>query len=272
MKNLIKIATFNVNSINIRLEYILSILKKHNLDFLCLQELKCEAEKINHEIFNQNGFYILTNCQKAYNGSAIIISSKIYELIKDNIKIKYYFSEKLIHEARYIEIEFSLFEKNFLISSIYAPNGSSIDSEKFIFKKLFFEEFYNYLGFIKNTKKDFLTIFCGDFNICPQKNDLYNFHEMKDSVSFSLCERSLIRNIINLGFYDVYRILNPNKIEYSWFDYRNNSFSKNHGMRIDYILMNSNTINFLHKCYFDDSWRSMERPSDHIPFFSELYF
>jgi exodeoxyribonuclease-3 len=273
MNNKVKIVIgiFNVNSINMRVDHVEQILKKHNVDFLLLQELKCEQHNIPEKIKNLNEYKFFGNHQKSYNGVSIIISKKILNMIHlDEIEINNYFSIDLSSEARYIEVRLKILNKKFLIGSIYTPNGNSVDSEKFNYKIYFLEKFKNYIGYL-NKNDDYNIVIGGDFNIAPYENDLSDYQNYLNSIGFSYKERKIIREIFGLGFYDIYRLLNKKNIEYSWFDYRNFSFEKNHGMRIDYMIINSKLTKFLSNCFFDNSFRSKEmRPSDHIPFFSEF--
>ena len=264
--NKLKIGTFNVNSLCVRELHVLEILETHGPDVFFLQELKCEEKNIPDSFRKHQEYEIFYHCQKGYNGSAILIKKSI--LLGKKPKERKFFDEDLKMKARYIEIEVLINNEIFLFASVYAPNGSEIGSEKFEFKTMFFASFQKYLQDLqmKNAK----IIIGGDYNIAPYEKDLSNSKECGNSIGFSKTERQMIREIFDLGFYDSYRLIHPEKNEYSWFDYRGHAFQRNEGMRIDYILVDAGLANFVSDAYIEDKWRCLERPSDHLPVFTEL--
>jgi exodeoxyribonuclease-3 len=267
----IKIGTFYVNSLFFRSKYVLEILEEYEPDFFALQELKCENSKIPEEILNHEKYQIFCNCQKAYNGSAILVKKSILLEANYEFETKDFFDQSLSHEARYLEIQIKIFNKKFLFSSIYVPNGSEVGSEKFEFKIKFLQSLKKYIE-EKNKQQNLHFGLLGDFNIAPFEIDLSRPVEFLNSIGFSKEERKIMREILNSGFYDCFRILHSSKEEYSWFDYRAQAFEKNDGMRIDLILANKNLINFLSSCQIEKKWRALERPSDHLPVFAEFIF
>lgn len=260
-----KIGTFNVNSINIRQNHLLEILTQEEPDILLLQELKCTEDCLPSSLTQHSEYQIIYNCQKAFNGCAILIHKSFPIQI---LTVKQYFDQELAHQARYLELQVKIKDHNFIIASIYVPNGGEINSDKFQFKIQFLQKLQIHLENLR--AQQFNLIIGGDYNIAAYEQDLSNPLNWQESICFSPIERKLIRNLFNTGMYDAFRILHGNNIEYSWFDYRQGALQKNHGMRIDYILLSDQTIKFLQKAYFCPKWRHQERPSDHIPFFTEL--
>jgi exodeoxyribonuclease-3 len=264
----LKIGTFNVNSVSVRSSHLFEILDEHEPDLFFLQELKCEEKKFPEEILNHEKYKIFYNCQKAYNGVAILIKN---DFIKDGVEVKKDFDFDLSHEARYLEIKMKIFNKKFLFASIYVPNGFEIGSEKFHFKMIFLTKLKEYLKKM-NQEVGLNIIIGGDFNIAPYEIDLKDASQKQNSIGFSEAERKAIREIFDLGFFDVFRILNPAKQEFSWFDYRGGSFEKNDGMRIDYILSSKTVTNFASSSMIESKWRGFSKPSDHLPVFAEFSF
>lgn len=266
----LKIGIFNVNSVSVRSNHLIEILEKHEPDFLFLQELKCEEKNFPYEILNHDKYKVFFNCQKAFNGVAIIMKNSLIDNL-GNIQINEYFDQELSHEARYLEIRMKINNKKFLFGSIYVPNGADLNSEKFQFKMLFLEKLKKYLEKTLQDR-DLNIVLGGDFNIAPYEIDLYDPINFQNSIGFSFEERKIIREIFDLGLFDVFRILNPDKQEFSWFDYRGGSFQKNQGMRIDYILVNSKLMNLASSSLIDQNWRGVLKPSDHLPVFAEFIF
>lgn len=266
----LKIGTFNVNSAVVRSKHLLEILEAHEPDLLFLQELKCENSRIPEEILNHEKYKIFYNCQKAYNGTGILIKNSFLENDSE-FQTKDFFDQSLSHEARYLEIKLKISGRKFVFASIYVPNGSEIGSEKFEFKMKFLESLKKYLQELKNDQ-DLGIVIGGDFNIAPYEIDLSRPAESQNSIGFSSKERKIMREILNMGFYDSFRLLNSLKQEFSWFDYRGGSFERNDGMRIDLILTNKNLVDFLSLAEIERRWRGAEKPSDHLPVFAEFVF
>ncbi|MDC0127733.1 exodeoxyribonuclease III [Methylophilaceae bacterium] len=256
-----KIATWNVNSLNVRLSHVIEWLNNNQPDILCLQETKQDNDKFLHEEFKSLGWYSYHNGQKTYNGVAII-SKKPLTDISINIDGYADIQSRLISGT---------YEDNKLnkirIISAYIPNGQSLDSEKFIYKQNWLLHFYKLLINLKTKYKKI--IISGDFNISPQNIDCHDPKIWKGKNLVSAIERDYFEKILNLGFTDSFRYLNPNSLDYSWWDYRI-PLKRNLGMRIDHILTTNSLVENLQKSFIDKSPRELERPSDHAPVITEL--
>lgn len=252
-----KIATWNINSVKMRLELLLEFIKEANPDILLLQELKCETEKFPYAELSHLPYNFYINGQKSYNGVAILSKFPADEITYDLP------NSPCAEQSRFIEITLQTSIGFCRIISLYAPNGGLVNSDNFKMKLKFYDELTNYL----ESKKSFdeKLIIGGDFNIAPFDIDVYSPANLADSTCFTIDEKQKFRTILNLGFEDLYRLHHPHKHEFSWWDYRAGSFEHNKGMRIDMILASSNASHIFQDCYMDYHMRAKGKPSDHIP-------
>ena len=256
-----KIATWNINSLNVRLPHVIEWLNQNNPDILCLQETKQDNDKFPHSKFKSLNWHSYHNGQKTYNGVAII-SKKPLTDISFNIEGFDDIQSRLI-SGTYQKSD----REKVRIISAYIPNGQSLDSDKFIYKKKWLSFFYSWLKKLhKNHKNIVLT---GDFNIAPEDIDCHDPSSWKGKNLVSDIERDYFKKILSLGFTDSFRKLNPDALDFSWWDYRI-PLKRNVGMRIDHILITDSLIVNLKNSYIDKLPRELERPSDHAPVISEL--
>ncbi len=256
-----KIATWNVNSLNVRLPHVIDWLNENNPDVLCLQETKQDNDKFPHSEFKSLGWYSYHNGQKTYNGVAIISKKPLID-ISLNIGGFNDTQSRLIsgtYEGDDTEIV--------KIICAYIPNGQSLDSDKFIYKKKWLSNFYSWLKKLHENHKNI--ILTGDFNIAPEDIDCHDPASWKGKNLVSDIERDYFKKILSLGFTDSFRKLNPDALEFSWWDYRI-PLKRNVGMRIDHILITGALLENLEKSYIDRRPRELERPSDHAPVVLEL--
>jgi exodeoxyribonuclease-3 len=253
----IKISTWNVNSINARLEHLLNWLKEEKPDIALLQELKCLTEAFPYQQIEDLGYNIAAHGQKSYNGVAILSKFPLSDISTD-------FPDNPINqEARYIEGLVNFPQSAIRVASVYVPNGQSLDSDKYQNKLKFLQALKSYYQTLISFEEP--TIIGGDFNIALTNADIYDPEIMKDSILFSPEERQYLRNFISTGLTDIYRILNHTEEGYTWWDYRANSFMRNHGARIDYIFCSAEAAHLSKECFISKEWRSKPTPSDHIP-------
>lgn len=252
------VATWNINSIKTRLPHVLNWLDTFSPDVLCLQEIKCTTDTFPKLFFEERGYACAVFGQKTYNGVAILSKIGLEDVVVGNE----YFDDP---QARLIDV---VVQGHTRIVCLYAPNGQQIGSDKFEYKEKFYQGLIPYLS--DRLRYDERFILTGDFNIAPSDLDVY------DPTAFSeiLCtpqERSLFRSLVHLGLHDAMRIIHPNRKDlYTWWDYRNGSFEKNFGVRIDHFLISSNTLNVLEDAGVDLSPRALEKPSDHTPVWIRL--
>jgi exodeoxyribonuclease-3 len=259
-----KIVSWNVNSINARIDHLRELVVKENPDIILLQEIKSSTENFPYSEFADFNYEILISGQKSYNGVAIF--SK-YKILSSN---QHFPNNPLIDHARFIEIECDTIFGTTKIISLYAPNGGDVDSEKFKQKFAFYKEFNEYLKKIHTNGENI--IIGGDFNIAPFDIDVYDTKILRNSTGFTCNEKKIIRNIFSNGLNDLYRLKHPNSQEFSWWDYREGGFEQNKGMRIDFIIANNHIANYIKDSRLLKNYRAKVRPSDHIPMIVEFEF
>jgi exodeoxyribonuclease III len=251
-----KITSWNVNSVRARIDNILSYIKDSKPDVLLLQEIKTQEENFPKEVFNNIGYESHVFGQKSYNGVAIISQLKINNINTNFINDK-------LKQSRIITGEIISNKKKIELINIYVPNGNPINTEKYEYKKNWLKKF---IGNIKKqlTKNSNLLI-AGDFNIIPEEIDVHDFKRYENDALGKLEIRKKYRELLNLGFKDVYRLINKSKQEYTFWDYFAGSWQKNHGMRIDHFLLSYNLIENISSININKKPRSKTKPSDHTP-------
>lgn len=251
-----KIASWNVNSIRVRLPHVQDFVNKQSPDVLLLQELKAQEKDIPIFDLEELGYNVIYKGQKSYNGVAILSKHPI-----EDVKDKLYVDIK-DEQARYLECWIDAKNSGFRVASIYLPNGNPINTEKFDYKIEWMEK-------LKNKAKELLEneeciILGGDFNVCPEDRDASNPENMRNDALFQPESRAKLREIINLGYYDAWRAIHPDKTEWSYWDY-GRAFEQNKGVRIDHFLLSPLALDKLNSVEIDKYHRSLEKPSDHAP-------
>ena len=251
-----KITSWNVNSVRARIENILNYIADSQPDIIFLQEIKTQEINFPRDAFKEAGYKSHIFGQKSYNGVAFL--SKIE---MSNIDIAF-INDKL-KQSRIISADIKIKSKIIKLINIYVPNGNPVDTEKYEYKK-------NWLSlFVKEIKKDLSTnsniIISGDFNVIPEDIDVYDSKRYENDALFRLEIRKKYRELINLGFYDVYRHFNKSKQEYTFWDYFAGSWQKNYGMRIDHFLVAQNLMDNIKSISINKKPRSKTKPSDHTP-------
>jgi len=252
-----KIATWNVNSLKIRLPQVLDWLAAEKPHVFALQEIKSLQDDFFHQAISDAGYHITFSGQKAYNGVAVFSREPVQDIVTD-------FPEYNDIHRRILAV--TMDDKR--VINLYIPNGQSVESEKYIYKL----EWLSHLkSFLKNELlKHKKILVLGDFNIAPNDDDVHDPIAWKDSVLCSDKERQAFQDILNLGFKDCFRLHKQEEKSYSWWDYRLNAFKRNLGLRIDHILVNEAFAKDCAHCRIDKSTRSHERPSDHAVVVAEF--
>ena len=250
------IASWNVNSVRARINNIKSYLLKYKPDTLMMQEIKTEDVNFPYDEFSSLGYESHVFGQKSYNGVAIISKIKLYNIKIDLIKDKF-------NQSRIISADIKLKNKNIQLINIYTPNGNPVDSEKYEYKKKWLDDLIRQLKF--SLKKNPYIILGGDFNIIPSSEDVYNAKSFEDDALFRLEIRKKLREMINLGFNDVYRHFNKTNVGYTFWDYMRGAWQKNNGMRIDHFLVSNSLIDTIKSINVNKYPRGQEKPSDHTP-------
>lgn len=253
-----KIATWNVNSINIRLEQMLGWLAQTGTDVLCLQETKCVDDNFPVEAINTAGYNVEFLGQKSYNGVAILSRHAITDVQKnfpdDDAEAPKRLIAATINDIR--------------IVNTYIPNGTELWTDKFTFKLDWLQRLRRY--FDETCGTDEKVLLCGDFNVAPEELDVWSVPEWTGKLHFSKPERAAIHYVKQWGFIDVFRKLNGDVQEFSWWNYREGAWQRNQGLRIDHIWVSSKLSESCSGCWIDKEPRGQERPSDHTPVVAEF--
>ncbi len=256
-----KIISWNVNSVRARVTNILDYIKEFSPDILLLQEIKTQDENFPYEEFKKRGYDSHVYGQKSYNGVAILSKVEVKNINKD-------FIIDDLKQSRIITGEIKLKKKKIELINIYVPNGNPVETEKYNYKKDWIKKF------VSNIKKKLFNnsnlLIAGDFNIIPEEIDVYDFKRYENDALGKLEIRKKFRELLNLGFNDVYRFKNKKKQEYTFWDYFAGSWQKNYGMRIDHFLLSNNLIENIKSIHINKIPRSKVKPSDHTPIELEI--
>ena len=256
-----KIVSWNVNSVRARINNIKDYIKEVNPDIVLLQEIKTQDVNFPYEDFNKLGYSSHVFGQKSYNGVAIVTKIEVNNIIKNFIKDD-------LKQSRIITGEIKLRKKKIELINIYVPNGNPVETEKFSYKKNWLKKFI--LNVKKKLNKNPNIIIAGDFNIIPEELDVYDFKRYEHDALGKLEIRKMFRELLNLGFKDVYRLKNKNKQDYTFWDYFAGSWQKNYGMRIDHFLLSNNLVENILSVNINKKPRSKTKPSDHTPIELEI--
>ncbi len=261
-----KVATFNINSINARLNNLLDWLNKTSPDIVLLQELKCEFNSFPFFELNAVGYDVKIVGQKSYNGVAILSRHKI-QVIHEKVP------DFIDENARYIEAIVNYKGQNIRMASIYLPNGNAPynnpdDDTKFEYKLKFMDALYKHAKHLLLSNEH--VILGGDFNVILTPNDVYNPDMFINNALYKESVKQRLRAMIYLGFYDLYRMLHSNETGYTYWDYANRAFEQDLGLRIDYLLVSPSLADKAVNCNVDKTLRQGEKPSDHTPLTAEF--
>jgi len=251
----VNIASWNINSVRIRIDQVLEYLKEKKIDILFLQEIKTEDKNFPYQDFKKAGYYAYVNGQKSYNGVAILSNQ---ELVTDYNEFK-----DPLGQARFISTNINFKNKIISLISIYLPNGNPINTDKYEYKKKWMESFEEFIK--SKLKKNKNIIITGDFNIIPADNDVDNPEEWLNDALFKLEIRKKFRSILNLGFKDGFRLFDNRGEQYTFWDYQQGSWQRNKGLRIDHYLISNELVDSLKTIEIDKYTRENQRPSDHVP-------
>ena len=252
-----KLATWNINSLNVRLPQVLDWLAAHPVDVLALQELKLTDDKFPFDAFAQAGYLAASFGQKTYNGVALLSRMPLEGVVR-NIPG---FEDEM---ARVISANVG----ELRVIGAYFPNGQEPGSDKFAYKMRWLEALRDWLrGELAAHPQ---LVLMGDFNITFDDADVWDPVGLKDTIHCTEEERAHLRALIALGLTDSVRLFPQPEKNYSWWDYRNMAFRRKQGLRIDHILISEALKPLARACAIDVTPRKNERPSDHAPVVLEL--
>jgi exodeoxyribonuclease-3 len=247
-----KIATWNVNSLKVRLPHVLDWLAATQADVLCLQETKMEDKVFPYAELETAGYHAVHNGQKTYNGVAILARGALEDVRFD---IPAFADEQKRVAAATVN--------GLRIVCAYMPNGQAVGSDKYEYKLRWLAALADYLR--EELQRWPRLALLGDYNIAPEDRDVHDPAAWKDQILCSKPERAAFRNLLGLGLTDAFRLFEQADKIYSWWDYRQMGFRLNRGLRIDHILLSPPLAAECRACAIDKAPRKLERPSDHAP-------
>jgi exodeoxyribonuclease III len=252
-----KIATWNVNSLKVRLPHVVDWLAAHQPDVLCLQETKTEDHKFPVAELEATGYHITYAGQKTYNGVALLSKIPAQNIV---VGIPGYADEqKRVLSATFNDVR---------AICAYIPNGQAVDSEKYQYKLTWLTALNAWLK--NELAQHHKLALLGDYNIAPEDRDVHDPAAWIGQVLVSEPERDKFREMIAMGLKDSFRLFDQPEKSFSWWDYRMMGFRRNFGMRIDHILLSETLAAQCTSCIIDKEPRKLERPSDHTPVMAEI--
>lgn len=251
-----KIATWNVNSLNVRLPQLLHWLGEARPDIVALQETKLTDDKFPRAELAAAGYHAVFAGQKTYNGVALLSRTTLDDVLVD--------IPGLDNERRMIAAT----TQGLRVLNLYVVNGQAVGSEKYDWKLQWLERVRHWL--LTELKQHEQLIVLGDFNITPDDRDVHDPRAWRESILCSTGERAELQRIIDLGLRDTFRLFPQENGLYSWWDYRQGAFRRNMGLRIDLILASNALARKCTAAWIDKGPRKLERPSDHAPVVAEF--
>jgi exodeoxyribonuclease-3 len=253
----VKIATWNVNSMNVRQAQVEEWLQNHEPDVLVLQEIKQLTEKFPTEALQQLGYHSIANGQKTYNGVAVVARTPPADPVLELPGLD-------DPQRRVLAVSFD----GLRVVNLYVPNGSEVGSEKYAYKLNWLAALQAFLAAELEQHEKLVVL--GDFNIAPANADVYDPEKWGDAILCSPAEREALGRLFDLGLTDVFRKFDHPQGTFSWWDYRAAGFRRNAGLRIDLILTSDALTDRCTASYVDKEPRAWERPSDHAPVIAEF--
>lgn len=254
-----KIATWNVNSLRVRLPHVLDWLQQHQPDILGLQETKVTDDLFPLEPLREAGYHVYFAGQKTYNGVAVLSRQPA-----SDVQCLTDFPTLSDPQRRILGLQFG--DVYFL--NLYVPNGSSLDSDKYHYKLQWLAALQAQVQQLQTQHKHVVIV--GDFNIAPADADVHDPQKWAGKVLVSPAERTALNAILALGLEDCFRRFEQAEASFSWWDYRGAGFRRNHGLRIDLILASNALAQQCQACAIDTAPRALEQPSDHAPVWAEF--
>ena len=251
-----QIATWNVNSLTVRLPHVLDWLRANPVDVLGLQELKMVDEKFPHQAFAELGYQCAVFGQKTYNGVALISRLPLLDVVKNNPL----FPDE---QSRLIAATVQSAAGSVRVVNGYFVNGQAPDSDKFAYKMRWLDALRQQIQAELAAHPQLVLM--GDFNITQDDRDTYDPEGLRETIHHTSAERAQLQALIDLGLQDTFRCFDQPERSYSWWDYRNMAFRRKQGLRIDYVLASTALRDKLSACHIDTAPRRLEKPSDHAP-------
>jgi exodeoxyribonuclease III len=254
----VKIATFNVNSIKVRLPILLAWLVEVQPDVVCLQEIKCPAAEFPTLELKGLGYHAEILGQRSYNGVAILSKAPARDVL---VGLP---GDSGDEQARYIEATIG----DVRIASLYLPNGNPVETEKFTYKLAWMTRLQAHATALLAREIPF--VLAGDYNVCPTDDDVYDPAGWRNDALCRPESRARFRALVNLGLTDAFRVFHREPHRYSFWDYQQGRWYRDEGLRIDHLLLSPQAADRLRAADIDKAPRGKERASDHTPVWCEL--
>jgi exodeoxyribonuclease-3 len=252
-----QIATWNVNSLKVRLPHLLQWLAANPVDVLCLQETKLTDDKFPLAEINAAGYEVVFSGQKTYNGVAILSRHPLTDVVRNNPH--YPDAQQRLIAATVDGVR---------IICAYVPNGQAVGSDKYDYKMSWLTALREWVREEMAAHPQFAIL--GDYNIAPEDRDVHDPAAWEGAIHCSVPEREALRALFGLGLSDAFRLFEQPDKQYSWWDYRQMAFRRNRGLRIDHILLSPALTERCSACVIDRDPRKWEQPSDHTPVIATL--
>ncbi len=257
-----KIASWNVNSVKVRLPHLLDFLKDAQPDVLCLQETKCLVDDFPRLELEALGYRVEALGQRAYNGVALVSRQPARAIVAglpgaDDDE-----------QARYLEASFGEGDGEVRVASLYLPNGNPVGTDKFTYKIAWMERLILHAQELLHREIPF--VLAGDYNVCPADEDVYDPVAWRDDALCRIETRSRFRALLHRGLCDAYRIFHREPHRYTFWDYQAGRWNRDEGLRIDHLLLSPQAADRIAACDIDKKPRGKERASDHTPIWCEI--
>ncbi len=251
-----QIATWNINSLSVRLPQVLDWLADNPVDVLALQELKLTDDKFPADAFTQAGYSAVWFGQKTYNGVALVSRQPAHDVVRNNP----HFPDE---QSRLIAATYGEGDQALRVIGAYFPNGQAPGTDKFEYKMRWLEALRRWVA--EEMEKHPRLVLLGDYNITFDDADVWDPEGLRETIHCTTQERDHLQALIQLGLNDAYRLFEQPAKSYSWWDYRMLGFQKNRGLRIDHILVTEAIKSQARACHIDRAPRKNTQPSDHAP-------
>jgi exodeoxyribonuclease III len=259
-----KIATWNINGVKARLEGAITWLKEASPDVACFQEIKSVTEAFPAEPFEELGYNVAVHGQKGFNGVAIVSKRPL-----DEVAVRGLPGDEADDHARYIEVVISADSGGVVrVGNLYLPNGNPVGTDKFTYKLAWMRRLNERARDLLRLEEPFVLL--GDYNVIPEPVDAKNPQAWTEDALFQPETRAAYRSLLNLGLVDAVRACHPQAGLYTFWDYQAGAWQKDHGIRIDHILVSPQAADRLAGAGVDKFTRGWEKPSDHVPVWIEL--
>lgn len=253
-----KIATWNVNSVKVRMPHLLAWLEEAKPDILCLQEIKCLAADFPTLELKGLGYHAEVVGQRSYNGVALLSREPARDVLCGLP------GDERDEQARYVEATIG----DLRVASIYLPNGNPVESDKYPYKLAWMKRLASRAAALLESEVP--AVLAGDYNVCPTDDDVYDPESWRDDALCRRESRAAFRVIANLGFIDAFRARHAEPHRYTFWDYQQGRWHRDEGLRIDHLMLSPQAADRLEACDIDKGPRAKEKASDHTPIWCTL--